>query len=66
MPGMKEIKNEFFDLLDLAADTDPKFDLANNTREYLLSYFAIKEGDTSLQKARVNIQLYEALKKYKI
>lgn len=64
--GMKEIKNEFFDLLDLAADTDSKFDLANNTREYLLSYFAIKEGDTSLQKARVNIQLYEALKKYKI
>lgn len=64
--GMKEIKNEFFDLLDLAADTDSKFDLANNTREYLLSYFAIKEGDTSLQKTLVNIQLYEALKKYKI
>lgn len=62
--GMKEIKNEFFDLLDLAADTDSEFDLANNTREYLLSHFGIDEGSDSLGKARVNILLYQKLSEY--
>jgi hypothetical protein len=50
--GMKEIKNEFYDLLDLAADTSREFDLANNTREYLLSHFAISEGKDARQKAQ--------------
>ena len=59
--GMKEIKNEFYDVLDLAADTSADFDLANNTREYLLSYFGIAEGKTALDKAMVNKQLYDAL-----
>ena len=59
--GMKMIKNEFYDLLDLAADISPDFDLANNTREYLLSFFTITEGKTALEKARVNKQLYDAL-----
>ena len=49
--GMKEIKNEFYDILDLAADTSADFDLANNTREYLLSHFSIEEGKTALEKA---------------
>lgn len=62
--GMKEIKNEFFDLLDLAADTSPDFDLANNTREYLLSSFSILEGKTALEKALANKQLYDALINY--
>ena len=62
--GMKEIKNEFFDLLDLAADTSSDLDLANNTREYLLSAFTIPEGKTALEKALANKQLYDALINY--
>lgn len=62
--GMKEIKNEFLDLLDLAADTSSDFDLANNTREYLLSAFSIPEGKTALEKALTNKQLYDALINY--
>ena len=62
--GMREIKNEFYDLLDLAADTDSEFDLANNTREYMLAHFSIAEGKSALEKAQINKQLYDALKKY--
>lgn len=62
--GMKEIKNEFCDLLDLAADTSVDFDLANNTREYLLSHFSIEEGNSSLEKAQINKQLYDFLINY--
>lgn len=62
--GMKEIKNEFYDVLDLAADTSADFDLANNTREYLLSYFGIAEGKTALDKAMVNKHLYDTLINY--
>ena len=62
--GMNEIKNEFYDLLDLAADASPDFDLANNTREYLLSAFSITEGKTALEKAMVNKKLFEALLNY--
>ncbi len=61
--GMKEIQNEFYDLLDLAADASPDFDGVNNTREYLLSHFAIDEGKSALEKAEANRQLYDALKK---
>ncbi len=62
--GMKEIKNEFYDLLDLAADTSPEFDLANNTREYLLGHFSIAEGKTALDKAQINKQLFDVLLSY--
>lgn len=62
--GMKAIPNEFYDLLDLAAETDSKFDLANSNRAFLLQYFGIAEGTDSLGKAGANIALYEALKKY--
>ena len=62
--GMKEIPNEFYDLLDLAAETDSKFDLENNNRAFLLQYFGIAEGADALGKATANIALYEALKKH--
>lgn len=62
--GMKEIKNEFHDILDLAADTSAEFDLANNTREYLLSHFSVEEGKTALEKARINKRLYDELVNY--
>lgn len=62
--GMKEIKNELFDLLDLAADTSADFDLANNTREYLLTHFSIEEGKSALEKARINKRIYDALVNY--
>ena len=62
--GMKEIKNEFYDLLDFAADTSDDFDLDNNTRSYLCSYFAINEGRSSLEKALVNKEIYDELIKY--
>ena len=58
---MKEIKNEFYDILDLAADTSAEFDLANNTREYLLGHFSIEEGKTAFEKARINKRLYDEL-----
>lgn len=62
--GMKEIPNEFYDLLDLAAETDSMFDLKSNNREFLLQYFGIAEGADALGKASANIALYEALKKH--
>lgn len=62
--GMKEIKNEFCDILDLAADTSPEFDLENNTREYLLNRFSVAEGKTALEKARSNKSLYDELMSY--
>lgn len=62
--GMKKIENEFYDLLDLAADISPDFDMSNNTREFLLDHFSIAEGKTALEKATVNKALYDALANY--
>lgn len=62
--GMKRIENEFFDLLDLAADTDAKFDLKNNNREFILNELGIAEGTDALSKAEANISLCEALNNY--
>ena len=62
--GMKAIPNELYDLLDLAADTDAEFDLANNTREYLLQAFGFAEGEDALGKAKNNFTLYNALCNY--
>jgi hypothetical protein len=61
---MKEIKNDFFDLLDLAADISPDFDFEHNTREYLLTRFEISAGKTALENAQANKQLYDALREY--
>ena len=58
---MREIPNEFFDLLDYAADISEEFDLANNTREYLLRRFVVSEGKTALEKAFANQCIYDAL-----
>lgn len=62
--GMKKIENEFYDLLDLAADTSPDFDMSNNTREFLLDHFSIAGGKTALEKATANKALYDALANY--
>lgn len=62
--GMSEIKNEFFDLLDMAEDTSKEFDLENNTREYLLKELAIDEGESALAKAEINIKIYDKLESY--
>ena len=62
--GTREIKNKFYDILDLAADTSNEFDLANNTREFLLSYFDVNDGITALEKAKVNVELYDKLINY--
>lgn len=62
--GMKEIKNEFFELLDFAADTIHELEFKNSTREYLLTYFDMEEGLDSLGKAKVNALLYQKLSEY--
>ena len=62
--GMAQIENEFFDLLDMAAETSSDFDMNNNTREYLLTYFTISEGRNALDKAQANKKLYDALESY--
>lgn len=62
--GMARIGNEFYDLLDMAADASPEFDMSNNTREFLLSHFSIVEGNTALEKAIANKSLYDALANY--
>lgn len=62
--GMSEIKNEFFDLLDMAADASAEFDLNNNTRDYLLKAFSINEGKNALEKAEINMKIYDKLESY--
>ena len=59
--GMNEIKNEFYDLLDLAADISEDFDMENNTRSYLCSYFGINAGRSAREKALANKEIYDAL-----
>ena len=60
--GMKEIKNEFIDLLDVAADCDEKYDMENNNREFLIKEFGLIEGRDALNKAKINIDIYNKLK----
>lgn len=62
--GRKNLPNELYDLLDLAAETDSKFDLENNNRACLLQFFNIAEGVDALGKAMANVALYKALKNY--
>lgn len=61
--GMAKIDNEFFDLLDYAADCSREFDLENNTRDYLLSHFGLAEGKDAREKALRSMELYAALRK---
>ncbi len=60
--GKNKIENEFFDLLDYAADVSEEFDMQNNTREYLLKRFELDEGKDSLEKAKKNVFILEKLK----
>lgn len=60
--GIKEIKNEFYDILDLAEEVSKEFRLKNNSRECLLTHFSIKEGNSALEKARINKKLYDVLR----
>lgn len=62
--GMNQLPCELYDLLDLAAETDSRFDLANNNRAYLLRTFEIEEGKDAVEKAKANVALYEALSNY--
>jgi hypothetical protein len=59
--GMKKLNNQFWDLLDYAADVSEEFDLKNNTREYLINHYRLKEGTDALGKAEVNILIYDKL-----
>ena len=59
--GMKQLPNALYDLLDLAAETDSRFDLENNHRGYVLAAFNISEGMDALGKAKANIALFQSL-----
>ena len=60
--GMKCLPNELYDLLDLAGETDSKFDFKNRTE--LLEMLGIAEGMDALGKAKANVALYNALTNY--
>ena len=57
--GMKSLPNELYDLLDLAGETDSKFDF--KSRSELLEMLNIAEGADALGKAKANIAIYTAL-----
>lgn len=60
--GMKSLPNKLYDLLDLAGETDSKFDFKN--RAELLEMLGIAEGADALGKAKANVELCNALKNY--
>ena len=60
--GMKQLPNELYDLLDLAGETDSKFDFKN--RAELLEMLGLAEGTDALGKSNTNIVLYNALTNY--
>ena len=60
--GMKSLPNELYDLLDLAGETDSKFDFKN--RAELLEMLGIAEGADALGKAKANVELCNILKNY--
>lgn len=62
--GIRKLPNELCDLLDFDADTDSKFAFENNNRACLLETFKLEEGADALGKAKVNVKICEALKKY--
>ena len=61
---MKRINNAFCDLLDAAADISSEFDMVNNNREYLLTYFNLSEGRDALGKAMCNTMICRKLVEY--
>ena len=60
--GIKSLPNELYDLLDLAGETDSKFDF--KSRAELLEMLNIAEGTDSLSKAKANVELFNALNNY--
>lgn len=58
----KELNNPIGDILDYAASKDSKFDFENNTRDFLLNYFELEDGENSLEKAKVNYKIVECLR----
>lgn len=60
--GMKSLPNELYDLLDLAGETDSKFDFKNRTE--LLEMLNVVEGRDALSKAKTNVELYNTLRSY--
>ena len=59
--GKDHIDNEFFDLLDYADDTSDSFDVW--TRDKLIERFGLADGGNALEKAIVNNEIYNALRK---
>lgn len=60
--GIKSLPNELYDLLDLAGETDSKFDF--KSRAELLEMLNIAEGTDALSKAKANVELFNALSNY--
>ena len=60
--GLKKIENKFMDLLDFAAEVSTNFDGKNNSREFLVQFYSLTEGEDSLSKAELNYKIFELLK----
>ena len=56
------VRKPIGDILDYAASKDSKFDFENNTRDFLLNYFELEDGENSLEKAKVNYKIVECLR----
>lgn len=59
----KKLDNPIGDILDYAASKSSIFDFENNTRDYLLNYYNILDGENSLDKAIANYKIIEELRK---
>ena len=60
--GMRRIPNAMYDLRNYASEISPLFNSnSKNTRDFLLSYFNMSEGENALEKAIKNVELYQAL-----
>lgn len=59
----KKLDNPVGDILDYAANKNSIFDFENNTRDYLINYFNIPDGENSLDKAIANYKIIEELRK---
>jgi len=58
----KSLDNPIGDILDYASNVDEKFDFENNTRDFLIKYFNLKEGNNSLEKAKICYEIVEKLR----
>ena len=58
-----KLDNPIADILDYAASKNSMFDFENNTRNYLINYFNIPNGNNSLDKAIANYKIIEEIRK---